>query len=738
MKNLISIITVLLIIFVVSGCGKEELPITSTPIEQLTSSYVVLGESTIELPNDMHNSIILERTANSLKLKKDAVLSGLSIGGFLVSSIETEREDFLFRKIIEIDSSGGELNLITVPANVVQAYKGYYIDSKLSGLISSREPDNLSTVFKAGSSVFSDIIATALDNDKSKWSISIDYVIEGIPNFKAIHPNTAYEIFADDSNIDKTDTDNDSLWNVTESYFSDLNSVIDSNGLYTIEIAEFGIQKIQKNLKYSLTPENDLKDIDGLGVGDMAEKIKMASKALSDKKKKSSLSFKYFPVGSIGVFTVNAVLGPVLEIGANCSLFMDYLKTYENRITIQFGHLNWNSSIPDADIDIKFIADAGTSQERDVNFSSVFEDPSTKITGGINGEMDMKMGFSVGVAGSTGEANTVGASIGFLIPITVDSKFTAQGAVTIPEVKNFSYENTAVSGQICTDVSIGASVIVFSDANISVTVLGDLLDYQLQIPPNLLPPLSLSLFSGNENYTDDGLCWGYDRCSPINLTQFDIALDDNGSDGKRLEFTTQADLTDSFDIEISTGTSTMMIEGPFVFNQRHTRDLFISDAFIAGITDGTFEVKISIKSVCDKSFKPEVGLFVNGCDNTYRAASDDLLDYKATNLSGETISYFTYDNATTYMSNLSAALPTLAEAQEFIEASCSNPTGWRIVDPNSGGYRFVNRSETYVWIQRESNLDNILKVSYSLDGSEFSYDFETFNAASSVMAALIN
>ena len=729
---------------VLGSCSKEELPITQIPIDDLGASYVELDSKSVEIPADMHQSGIISRTDDEITIAKSVTIQEANVGSYLVSAFETPHSQFVLRKVVGKIDNGSSISYQTVPATVVEAYERYYINSENTQLITYRSGGvSVRPVFDSISTKLTELVNGSLAQagaDTSNFELDLKFIMDGEASFEAIHPNTAYEIFTGASgSIDTTDVNpQNGVWDVADQQFGALDSNIDNNGLFTIRLDGFEIADFSASIVHEVAAFEN-KHLDGIkkqGVADVVSSVAALAKSPIDVSNSSEVNMKYLPTGlTVGAFSINAAIGPVIELDGNLSLFADCNMEFPNSVDIQFGHLNWRELIPDFDTDIQ-ITQGPPEARQSVSISKIFEDPVANLKVGAKGHLGMKFGFAVGLAGTAGEGNAAGGSIGCAIPVTLNATVDAEGAIQVNDVFAFEADNISLSGQICTDVSVEVSAVLFTDVNIQVDFADQLFDVIVDFPDAVFPPQELSLLSWSDAYeADNGICFGYSACNSISLHEITVALD-SADLATRIAFQFNDENTNTYSLELSYDGNSTLFAGPYTFNQYHEADAEIEDNILAGILSRDLEVKVIVAdNGCEKIFRPEVFISTSGCNGGYVHEPDDVDGWTRSSLSEDAITYFPHEIAAAR-----GALPSISEViDQLTETDCANSTGIALIDYESNEYRILNNDRVYVWIVTQPNLHNLLEVLVERRvGQPNTYSWETYNGSESTLAPLLN
>lgn len=748
MKTFIYFCLAVFSVLIFSQCAKDDLPIPKTNIAELEQSFVELDSKSIEISMEMYEQDLIQRTDYDITFQKNNSLSNVEVGSYLVSSIDTPHEDFILRKVLAVDDNGSTVTYTTEPATVVEAYERYYINTDLPSVITVRGDENVT--FKPAFEQFSNKMTRLFNSSLSKagldttnFELDIKFLMDGKPCFEAIHPNTAYEIFRAPSDTTSNTTDinpQNGIWDVADNHFGALDQDIEKNGLFTVSISEFGMEEFSINVVHEVGAFNN-KKLEGIkkqNVDNVSSAVLNMAKAPVNANNSSEVNMKYIPTGlTVGAFSINAAIGPIIELSGNLSLFASAEMNFSNKVNIKFGHLQWRSS-PSFAPSLKITSVTDTNHV--VDLSSILDNPLVDIKAGAKGGLEMKFGCAVGIAASTSDANNLGGSIGCAIPVTLNASLNAEGALIASDVLSFETDNISPAGKICLDIGVEASAILFSDINAQSQLVDDLFDYVINFPPSVLSPQYLSFFSWSPDYVQgEGICVGYSACNSIKLNQI-VAGVGEADLATMLGFRFDDDNSNTYSLELSYNGGTFQLLGPYNFNEYYKAPLEIPDLVSAGLINNELQVKVIVDdNSCDKTFTPNVTVSSTNCNGVFVDGSNASYGYHPITVTGETVSYFLYEEAIQYQDpNL---LPQPEVAMPVIEAlDCLNPTGYYIKDESTGNYRVSNADKAYVWISTQPNLHNLLEISINQHSvsPDNKYSFRTLQASESTLAPMLN
>src|SRR5690606_18819280 len=112
------------------------------------------------------------------------------------------------------------------------------------------------------------------------------------------------------------------------------------------------------------------------------------------KPKDEELFLKYFPTPlTVWGFSVTIPAAPIFDFTMNAAIGASFRAVFPNRVKIQMGHINWNSSIPSADVDFKF-----TNNGYLVGAGNIFENGAINFDLGASGSAKTRFGLSIGAA----------------------------------------------------------------------------------------------------------------------------------------------------------------------------------------------------------------------------------------------------------------------------------------------------------------------------------------------------
>lgn len=737
-------IVFLIPIILITSCGKEELTVLDVPFEDLQSSYYVLHDVTVEIPAERYTDLVVSRTDDQLVLADDPIFAELVNGSILISDPQTDKEDFILRRVVSAVNSGGQITLSTEAATHIDAYEEFYLNTRYESIIGLRSSNDFAVV---DNQKVDQMFANVGDPGQSAFSLSPVYEFDGQINFEAIHPHTAYRYFGPCmgsiscfNNINKEDKNGNGYYDVVDAFFNN-QLVADNtkNGLYTISFDNAGIKKIGIKYGTSLSTMGAV-ELDPMETpAQIRSKIIAATKQSKKNQPKSGLNIFYTPTPLTfwGGFTVTIPAAPILDFEMESSMAAELVAVFPERIDMQMGHLNWNSTVPDVDMDFKFTQN-GTS----VSPTKIFENASVNVYAGIDGSATLKFGVAIGAAITAGEGNKAGLSMGALMEFS--NYYTLSGLIGVKAtdvLNSQSGGSLTFEGSVCFDMGIDYDFSVFVDANLG-PFIGDFFDVKLTAPKGQLGLSKFSMMSLLMPYTPDkGLCLDVTPCNNSVAQTLNIGLNDQ--DNYRIEFNiSNTELKNElYRLIVKSGGETINLNGPYAYGEDHIEDLMGDNEKIrAGLLDGTIQVEVfDINVMCTASFAAsEVG-FVVSCDQsiyeTSTISSGGVFDI--TNVAGDVITYFTKEQAQEYCANLvSATVPKDVLIDLLRDLPCVVPTGF--VLPDNEGNRIVDSNKAFIWIPEEPNGHNLLIIEFIYKpGSDDERKFTTARASESVYAPLI-
>ncbi len=659
-----------------------------------------------------------------------------------MSGYYISREDFLLRRVIEIEKSGVTIELKTAFATLPEAFTEYYINSEFDHFVSVRSENDFESVDAATTnSLFNNIG----DPGQSAFSLSPIFEFVGNIDIEAIHPHTAYKYFGPcmgDSDcfnaIEKVDANNNHFWDIVDDFFEgNLESDSLKNGLYTISFKNFGIKKV--GISYGT--KNGTGNPVGFDITDTPEQIKnkMVLATKQDKKNQppNGLGLKYFPTPATfwGGLTVTIPVAPILSFDMNSSMSAELIAVFPERIDVRMGHLNWNSTFnPSLDIYFKF-----TQYNHVVNASKMFENPSVNLGVGLDGNATLNFGVAIGAAITAGEGNNAGVSLGALVEMS--NYYSVSGSTGVRATDLFNWQNGGSLtwfGKGCVDMGLDYDFSVFFDANLG-PFFGDYFDKKFTAPKNFVGLSKFSMTQFLPNYSPgEGMCFEITACDATVPDIMNFGLLENNVLQVEFMFSNPVLANELYRLEIKGNGANSILNGPFEYGKLYEVQIIdAEDEIISALVTGTLtaeleDINVGCKKTVDNS---EIGFLVS-CDNPpYRDLVQELTGtHSIIDIVGDEVYYF---NRQAYLL-LGDTKATKAEIEAFLgDYPCVNSTGYLL--PEGNGYKSINSNKTFVWIPVLPNGDDVLVIEFeNMSGSGKIKKFTTTRASESLMAVVVS
>ncbi len=716
-RHFLKIIIGVLIIFCM-GCSKEKIDIRDIPFSELQSSYYVLSDRTIEIPDDRYNELVIKKDKDVLILKEDPLFSDVKEGINIVSKLTVTKERILFREITSVSREGGMIIATTNPANIVKAFKEYYFNSEFSNLIQARADYDIKTIFETA-----DNVVNLLSQALIPIPFDPDFIMTGKPEFEAIHPNTAYKYFGCDdppnclNYIDTTMIDPvTGYYQEVKNFFPNLDQNINKNGLFTFTLKDFGIEKMSATVDIGQLLQ------DGYPNGNPKEVFEAFANQQVDNVGAflpTDLHLKYFPIATLfGIINFAAVIGPEFGGFANsAAAHIEINANFPNKADLRIGHLNWNNpSSPNFDFDLKLIKKKSNQQEEIVDLSYLIQNPSINSTMGAKGEVEYTFGLGVGAALAVGEPNYAGTAVGALVDIASYINFNGHIGINFTDILTKGGGSIDFFGNICTDIGIKFGAKFFFDENI----IGDafeeffVLDVVLPIPEFLLPLNKFSFLQYLPDYKENGICYGSDGCKASSQVFFNISPVDNELVLK-FKYKNNKIPNEKYTITLKTENQEFPLNGEFEFGKQigttaPSGQLEILEAY----AEGKLKIVLSVPSLsCSFSFnQTEIGLYFDCLNLLYETPEPSTHFVEFVNISQKSQYYFLNSDASVHCQSKGKTIMSKNEIIEALKSSdCINPSGYLI--PNDNAFLKINSHQLYIWIPEQANGDNILEINLS-------------------------
>jgi len=733
----------IILLICIMACQKEKLTVRDVPFEDLTASFYVLAEQTVEIPMDLVNSLILSRKEDALVLSDDPIFADLAVGSVVITELGTPHADVILRKVIGIDRSGQQISLITEPAGIVDAYSEYYFNSEFEDVYSFKTGGtNLSG---AGGGASSQLFKAFNEAPGSLFEVSPIFEFDGEVSFEAIHPHTAYKYFFCNNdnqcfnNIDKTDVmPMNGYYDVVDQAFNNtLSDDLARNGLYTIKFANFGLKALGLSLGTKKDGGGSLAFDDGSSVDVLEGLIRSSLKQQSTADPQDVLNLKYIstPATFWGLFTITLAMTPVLDFSLRAAAYKSLELTFPNRVDIVMGHINWSSTIPSAKVDFKI-----TKNGQSTSLSHLTENGVVNATIAVDGEMEAKLGLGVGAAISSGEANTAGVSIGAILEVAMYFKVFGGFGARFSDVLNMQNGgNVETFGRLCFDAGLAYDAYLFTDANLGPFV-GDFFDHKFTIPKERLGIKNFSvLFQLKEYQEGVGVCYEKNGCDSMQVDILNFGLDDQEQLWFEWKIDNPALSNSTFRIKMKTSLGDFTVGTTYNYGEHYTMVITHGrDGILNGVRDGILKIEIEdTNHNCNKAFdKNDFGYIISCVDSPYEYNIHDKGTTEI-DLVGNEITYFERSEAEAHCGEEQARLIGAEALENLLENwDCVNPTGFLI--DNIGGTSKSNSNKAYIWIEQESNGHQIMSIEFDQKAGEAAIkSFKTEAASPSVKAAAV-
>ncbi len=725
MRCYINYPTVYLICFIVLftlSCNQEELTVFDVPYEELKVNYYKLAKNTMEIADEDFISKVVKYEGNELILNNQGgEFNSVKPGTVIVSPLNSKNDVTLFSKVVEVISSGDEVHMKVVPASMIEAYSDYYYDSDNNTTLGFRDNHcyrSLTCFTDFTSSKFTNLLNTAITGLGFDVDVDVKFLLEG--EFRGIikHPHRQY-FEETEGGIFNFSGDEEQFTAYVDTLVKNQNSLYDVNGnkihddideYFKIEMQDTNTQNIIAYLGFVEFQLNNF------GVKELSGSVKKGNFAVTDSlntifnnltapnaenvANTGDIMFTYVPFYIDGIFNFSGSLGPLIKFGMQVETLLKTELKLKERVNIRMGFLNKQNM----DASISFIVEDVLTNE-EVHMSTIFDNGELNFTGVLKGEIEATVGAVLGLSCGLGsQALGAQANAGFFM--SIGPYFNIAGEAGIRALDFMNQTNIQPFGQICFDAGIKVDVGPFVDINL----VGTIFDYQKLIPI-YHPYQKLQFFTLLEklaNRPDPNIVDGQLKitftggCKDIEVEYFNIyVLDDN----KKLQFkiNNAGFNREKFTIKFNNGTDALVFDNDFKFGEESalTLDQDQADFIMSAIdVDGIVEVHF------DAAFNSCIRSILNQ-EYTYFYCEEDV-NFK---MLGED-EYVTYDEVQQY-DELKRELNDYYNLKNYIETnlSCLPPTGFKIdqeVNP------FVNSNFTYLWIQPDEDLNNVLEAYFNI------------------------
>jgi len=759
------------LILLISSCGKEEFQVDQVPFRELESSFYELADSTLEITP---SQLDLIRTSDENTMVLDRSFGVIQPGHIIWSSFETAREDFIGRKVIEVDVLGEEYILTTVPATILQAYSSFYIDTEKPNIIELRNEEgyNLSSFFDTAQTLFNNALNSTLSAIGSDLEADFQLAITGEISGSIKHPNAVCRQLTGctlSGNIlpSGIDAAADEYLGITQNANINIKTILGTVGYMKFNIIDFGLEKL--NIKF--TSSSDILSLTDLEPGLKGQTTKGLTEVLkatsSNLQKPDGKDLLYVPTPlTFGPqSTVFVTVSPLLEMVGNLSLFFGFDFTSTDKIDIEVGNVilfdelkkpstTIPSNINDYEVRITKRNNDGVTVPADI--TDLFSSANISAQLGASSTITFNGGINLGVSIGAGEPTTAGLAAGIIMPMGFSFGLTGEGVADFPITP--VDKTPSFYGSLCANADFGVlDIVAFTDSNFKIPG-SDLFDYFLTIKDILpidLPKTSLFDWAPDLQTNNGKLCWESTCAFLANteLQQFSVVSDFNTS----MEFqilieNPQLSEDREYNVEIQVGGQTISLNSivkknsleiiPFVPGSPDIENLIRAKDFSI-----TFYIVEEAMRSCEVSFDgSRVGVFDTSCEQEFWFVNvgigaktgiapngpnsyftrDDLLNRTFTD-QGETL------NILALLKTKSATISALADNPD-----CVSPSGYLTVETKG----LVNSHESYVWYSDQSSLDGkpilgMLEVTHGFAGSIPEYEFKDIAITEGVAAVLI-
>lgn len=745
MKTLFKFLPALSLLLIISSCGKEELQLNQANIDDLKYSYYKLADNTIELSEAESRELVISKTETQLVIKTSTLERRPIVGDIFASEWGINEDIFILRKITNIISENGdEATYETIPAKMIESYSEYYFSSKLEDVVRLRST-TLALISEGATGVTSTIINKLVADDFLPFEIEPTLELEGEVNWEAIHPNTAYTIFCNTINCaenpSEIDSDNDMIWDVTENLFGEINPKVKDNGLYTLEFTDFRVKSYGVKVAKSL----DAVNFSAEPAEDILTRLKAETQIAKviDKDLANNLGLVYIPTPlAYPPFSVTGVVSPFFDFTISGGPFFSVTGIPNQTATIQFGHINWRSTVPNFKTDFKVL----DSENEELPLGELVLPADISYTLGLIGEINLDSGLGLGAAVTVGEGNKAGASIGGLLKLGVYKNISGELAVRVNDAVNNSIFDGDISGSACLDIGLIHEPVVFTDVNTPDGILGAIFDYQLSVPiPLAGHKTSLFAFASEPVGIDNKLCIGTGTiCQSTVQVYANIAEDAfSGSGESLIEFkysNSKITINDSYQLNVVLYGTEYTI-GEFSYNEDYLNTpLSLTYSNIVGaIEQNEFMIKIvDVNTLCEIEYgSSKVGLIYDcSTPNSEINATAAIFE----NLNLELIEYYKFETLRPLIETSQLILPTEEELIALLNTNvCKNPVGVLIDNANlDPPYVKLNSHLSYYWVRDNLSQPIVLEATPTIVDGEAKWEgFRLRSASESSYACLL-
>jgi|GEM_PF-4351034 len=739
-----------------NGCSKEELSIYDVPREEQRSSYYELADRTIELNAEDLSGSIIEKEDYKLTLRSVDKFADLEVGDVLITDLTIPNEECILREVLTIERSADRIIVTTQPSTVLKAYSRFRIDSNLPGIIQVRDGYAIGPAFASLASVFNQVLAAFKKAELISYSISGKVKLNGEIGWVAEHPNDIYiyeNLCPARENCtfseNELDSDGNGVYDVVETYFdNDFSDEIYRQGYYELRVSNFQIEELQFSAGKSVRTEEK-------GADDIYKEIKSYTTAVTTGMQDDGNNLNYIltPGLNVGVFGVNFTWGPIISSLVNAKLTANLSLKDSDVVDIILANYQVNGEEAESTASFRFEKNGMPS-----SFSELIGSSRLDIGVGISGSIVNKYGIAVGMALTVGEATTAGVSFGAVFEAGFYMGIPkAEVGIKVVDLLQAKGPTTwDFSGSICFDAGLFYDFKLFTDANLIISSIPDELDVKVKFPKEAFGLTNFSFlqfFDDAPNnlvsVTSKGICFTTKvECQQITLVDVAVSSIASPPEGNSatVDFRVDNPLNPSGTYEIAIdagGTSFSLGAVNETFFYGETYNVAVADptgAIDIAYVNNQLSLVVSDQTYdCSKFLDQSQFAFLVNCD----AENETKLETNTNSLDevrvindalDNPVTYFSFEAAKSHCAQLTTGLMTAAEALQYLEDHCVNPTGYIL---NQQIEEIIERDEIAIWVQPPNDSQsNFLKARIGFENGERRLlDIETeFKPSQSVFA----
>jgi len=723
---MLAIIFILVCAVIFNSCSKEEFSVYDQPLEDLKTSYFNYQDSTIVLDVSDSRNLMISRDETSITFQNSTVFEDLAVGSVIISSVDTPGEDFIMRKVLSISDNGGQIVLQTRLATLYEAYKSYYFDSSLPGILDTRSDTtilyDLANIFKEDEFKKESTIDNVVKKIKGELQkslpsgfetavnyanmISTDIALTGKIVAKSIHPNDHFialnpndSIFGGerDNQIKlnilglQTDKDKDGISDVVEKFYeTDINNIKKYPSISQVRIDGFSIDltpKITFGKKFSYSVADLLgEELDTDKVEDaLTENEKVLVSVLESPLQ--DITYIPIPGATSGAFGLAFSWHEIATFDGSISLDLS-ARIFSKPIDVVLGVYNFsNNSLttemrlerkrPDGDLESWTVSEY-VKKEFDMELATIFSADAT-----------IKFGVGIGVAMYAGEKKLGLIAAGGMLTPYLFKRITAKLGVSYSTVGNdeITIANpTTFEGYACYETGIGIGSYVFLDGEdqFGLTNIVDTKYSTDEIEIDLI-----------REFYGQKFCIGVVPCEDLRKKHFIVEeLLEPGSSEKfsvKLNISSGISVHKKFTIRFEDADASLLnipeFSGEFDYNRDTTIMVENSDVFNKFLS-GNSTISMIVETVGDPKC-------VLGLRNT-----DALISH--CNVANQTLNFeLGFDGTTIYLTHLDAykkceekgGFITPAQLEAKLNSVCMNASGFIPYI----GREIANSDKLYIW-----------------------------------------